>query len=38
MLQITGFSKSYKGSKKAVNNLTLAVEAGDILGFIGEIE
>lgn len=35
MLQIKNFSKTYKGGKKAVNNLSLTVEAGDILGFIG---
>jgi ABC-2 type transport system ATP-binding protein len=35
MLQIKNFSKTYKGGKKAVNNLSLTVEVGDILGFIG---
>lgn len=35
MLEISNFSKSYKGGKKAVENLSLKVEAGDILGFIG---
>lgn len=29
------FSKSYKGNKKAVDNLSLTVESGDIFGFIG---
>jgi ABC-2 type transport system ATP-binding protein len=35
MLSINNFSKSYKGSKKAVENLNLEVNAGDIYGFIG---
>jgi ABC-2 type transport system ATP-binding protein len=35
MLQIQNFSKTYKGGKKAVDNLTLEVKAGDIYGFIG---
>ncbi|WZL81068.1 ABC transporter ATP-binding protein [Vallitaleaceae bacterium 9-2] len=35
MLTITNFSKTYKGGKKAVDNLSLTVESGDILGFIG---
>jgi ABC-2 type transport system ATP-binding protein len=35
MLAIKNFSKTYKGGKKAVDQLTLTVEAGDILGFIG---
>lgn len=35
MLEIKNFSKTYKGSKKAVENLNLRVEAGDIFGFIG---
>lgn len=35
MLKITGFSKSYKGDKKAVDNLSLEVKSGDIFGFIG---
>jgi ABC-2 type transport system ATP-binding protein len=35
MLSITNFSKSYKGDKKAVDNLSLTVKAGDIFGFIG---
>ncbi|MGL5676221.1 MAG: ABC transporter ATP-binding protein [Cellulosilyticaceae bacterium] len=35
MLQIKNFSKSYKGGKKAVNDLTLTITAGDIYGFIG---
>ncbi len=35
MLSIKNFSKSYKGGKKAVDNLSLEVEAGDIYGFIG---
>jgi ABC-2 type transport system ATP-binding protein len=35
MLKIINYSKSYKGSKKAVDNLSLEVEDGDIFGFIG---
>lgn len=35
MLEIKNFSKTYKGSKKAVDGLNLKVEAGDIYGFIG---
>lgn len=35
MLSIKNFSKSYKGGKKAVDNLSLEVNAGDIYGFIG---
>lgn len=35
MLSIRHFSKSYKGGKKAVDNLNLEVEDGDIYGFIG---
>ena len=35
MLSISHFSKSYKGGKKAVDDLTLTVENGDIYGFIG---
>ena len=35
MLEIRNFSKTYKKGKKAVDNLTLTVEAGDIYGFIG---
>ncbi|WP_438348448.1 ABC transporter ATP-binding protein [Paenibacillus sp. FA6] len=35
MLTIRHFSKSYKGGKKAVNDLNLVVERGDIYGFIG---
>lgn len=35
MLTITNFSKRYKGGKKAVDGLSLTVEAGDIFGFIG---
>lgn len=35
MLRIENFSKSYKGGKKAVDNLNLSVEPGDIFGFIG---
>ncbi len=35
MLKIQNFSKTYKGGKKAVDDLTLEVKAGDIFGFIG---
>lgn len=35
MLRITNFSKTYKGGKKAVDAISLQVEAGDIFGFIG---
>lgn len=35
MLTIRNFTKSYKGGKKAVDDLSLKVEPGDIYGFIG---
>jgi ABC-2 type transport system ATP-binding protein len=36
MLEIHNFSKTYRNSsKRAVDNLSLTVEAGDIFGFIG---
>lgn len=35
MLEIKNLTKVYKGGKKAVSNLNLSVEAGDIYGFIG---
>lgn len=35
MLSIKNFSKTYKGGKRAVSNLDLEIEAGDIYGFIG---
>ena len=35
LLEIRQFSKIYKGGHKAVDNLSLSVEAGDIFGFIG---
>lgn len=35
MLEIRNLTKVYKGGKKAVSNLKLSVEAGDIYGFIG---
>jgi ABC-2 type transport system ATP-binding protein len=35
MLEIKNYSKTYKGTKKAVENLTLTIESGDIYGFIG---
>lgn len=35
ILEFENFSKTYSGAKKAVENLNLTVEAGDIYGFIG---
>ena len=35
MIRIENLSKTYKGGKKAVDNLTLNIKAGDIYGFIG---
>ena len=35
MLETKNFSKTYKKGKKAVDQLNLTVEAGDIYGFIG---
>ena len=35
MLEIRNLTKTYKGGKTAVKNLSLTVEAGDICGFIG---
>ena len=35
MLAIKHFSKCYKGGKKAVDDLNLVIEPGDIYGFIG---
>ena len=35
MLKIKHFTKSYKGGTKAVDDLSLTVEDGDIYGFIG---
>lgn len=35
MLSIKNLTKTYKGGKTAVSNLSLNVEAGDIYGFIG---
>lgn len=35
MLQISHFSKIYPGGKRAVDDLNLTVEAGEIFGFIG---
>lgn len=35
MLSIKNFTKTYKGGKKAVSNLNIEVESGDIYGFIG---
>lgn len=35
ILEIKDFSKSYSGGKKAVDNLSLTLQAGDIYGFIG---
>ena len=35
MLTVTHFSKTYPGGKKAVDDLSLTVRAGEIMGFIG---
>ncbi|MEG1158589.1 MAG: ATP-binding cassette domain-containing protein, partial [Christensenellaceae bacterium] len=35
MLKITNLTKSYKGGKKAVDDLSLDIADGDIFGFIG---
>ena len=35
MLSIKNLTKTYKGGKKAVSNLNIEVESGDIYGFIG---
>ena len=35
MLQIEHFSKTYSGGKRAVDDLSLTVNAGEIFGFIG---
>nr|WP_283175732.1 ABC transporter ATP-binding protein [Lysinibacillus sp. Bpr_S20] len=35
ILDIKNFSKVYKGEKKAVDNISLCVENGDVFGFIG---
>lgn len=35
LLQIENYTKVYSGAKKAADNITLNVEAGDIYGFIG---
>ena len=35
MLVINGVTKSYDGIKKACNEVTLTIEAGDIFGFVG---
>lgn len=35
MLKIINYTKSYKGGKKAVDNLSFEVADGDIFGFIG---
>ena len=35
ILRIQNFSKTYGGNKKAVEDLSLEIEAGDIYGFIG---
>ncbi|MDO4298643.1 MAG: ABC transporter ATP-binding protein [Lachnospiraceae bacterium] len=35
MLEIRNLTKIYKGGKRAVSNMSLSVEAGDIYGFIG---
>lgn len=35
LVEIRNFSKTYAGNKKAVDNLSLIIESGDIYGFIG---
>jgi ABC-2 type transport system ATP-binding protein len=35
MIEITSVSKTYSGKVKAVNNLTLTIQPGEIIGFIG---
>ena len=35
MLEIRNFSKTYRGGKRAVDDLSLRVEPGSIVGFIG---
>lgn len=35
MLEIKNYTKSYGNGKKAADNVSLTVEAGDIFGFIG---
>lgn len=35
VLKIENYSKSYNGTKKAADNISLNVESGDIYGFIG---
>ena len=35
ILEIRNYTKTYGGSKKAADNVSLTVEAGDIFGFIG---
>ncbi|MGX7265527.1 ABC transporter ATP-binding protein [Enterococcus crotali] len=35
MLTIKNLTKSYTNNKKAIDNLTLTIESGDIFGFIG---
>lgn len=35
ILDIKGYTKSYGGGKKAADNVSLSVQAGDIYGFIG---
>lgn len=35
MLEIKNYTKAYSNQKKAVDNLSLTVESGDIFGFIG---
>ena len=35
MLEIKNFTKSYGGTKKAADGVTLTINSGDICGFIG---
>ena len=36
MLEIKNLTKTYKGGKRAVDNLSIVVHPGDIYGFIGQ--
>lgn len=36
MIEIKNLTKTYKGGKKAVDNLSLSIESGDLYAFIGQ--